>query len=122
MIVSDELGEKLLPGNIYMDYAFMSTSYHRNFSGIPGNYLLIIVLKKNSSAVNVSLFSTSGQEKEVLFPRGQRFKVAFREIDGVATNEHVPYFDYDPEGEHKHMSPEEVRHRRRVVKIYMYQI
>lgn len=122
MIVDEELGQKLVPGNYFMDYAFMSTSFHKNFSGIPGNYLFIIVLKKNSSAVDISKFSRSPQEKEVLFPPGQRFKIAFREIDGKPTNEHVPYFDYDPDGEHKHMSAEEVSERRRVVKIYMYQV
>src|SRR5262245_45374913 len=122
MIVSEELGAKLIPGNFFMDYAFMSASYHRNFSGIPGNYLLIIVLKENSSAVDISGFSVSPQEKEVLFPLGQRFKILFREIDGKASHEHVPYFDYDPDGAHKNMSAEEVRERLRVVKIYMYQI
>jgi hypothetical protein len=122
MIVNEELGEKLIPGNFYMDYAFMSTSYHRNFSGIPGNYMFIIILKENSSAVDISGFSRSPQEKEVLLPPGQRFKILFREIDGEANNEHVPYFDYDPDGEHKNMSAEEVRRRLRVVKIYMYQI
>ena len=122
MIVNEEFGRKLIPGNFYMDYAFMSASYHRNFSGIPGNYMLIIVLKENSSAVDISGFSRSPQEKEVLFPPGQRFKILSREIDGEATNEHVPYFDYDPDVEHKNMSPEEVAKRLRVVKIYMYQI
>ena len=105
-----------------MDYAFMSTSYLKNFNGIPGNYMFIIALKKNSSAVDVSGFSRSPQEKEVLFPPGQKFKILSREIDGVSNNEHVPYFDYDPDGQHKDMSAEEVQMRRRVVKIYMYQI
>jgi hypothetical protein len=38
MTVDEELGQKLIPGNFFMDYAFMSTSFHKNFSGIPGNY------------------------------------------------------------------------------------
>jgi ADP-ribosyltransferase exoenzyme len=122
LIVNEELGQRLLPGVVFMDYAFMSTSYLKNFNGIPGNYMFVIALKKNSSAVDVSGFSRSPQEKEVLFPPGQQFKILSREIDGVPNNEHVPYFDYDPDGQHKDMSAEEVQMRRRVVKIYVYQI
>ena len=123
IIVDEELGQKLLPGAIFMDYAFLSTSYRKNFSGIPGNYMLVIALKENrSSAVDVSRISKSPQECEVLFPPGQQFKILSREIDGIPSNEHVPYFDYDPDHKHKDMTVEEVRMRRRLVKVYMYQI
>ncbi|HEX2430978.1 MAG TPA: ADP-ribosyltransferase [Aestuariivirgaceae bacterium] len=123
IIVDEELGQKLLPGAIFMDYAFLSTSYRKNFSGIPGNYMLVIALKENrSSAVDVSRISKSPQECEVLFPPGQQFKILSREIDGIPSNEHVPYFDYDPDDKHKDMTVEEVRMRRRLVKVYMYQI
>jgi hypothetical protein len=123
IIVDEELGQKLLPGAIFMDYAFLSTSYRKNFSGIPGNYMLVIALKENrSSAVDVSRISKSPQECEVLFPPGQQFKILSREIDGIPSNEHVPYFDYDPDDKHKDMTAEEVRMRRRLVKVYMYQI
>jgi hypothetical protein len=39
----------------------------------------------------------------------------------VPSNEHIPYFDYDPDL-HKDLSAEEIKARRRVVRISMYQV
>ena len=118
MRVNEEFGRAFVKGHEFTDYGFISTSFaHPNFGN--GNYIFNIKLKKNSSAVDISGISMIPQEGEVLFPRGQRFKVSGREIDGVATDEHVPYFDFD---ELKAMSAEDKARNSRKVTVYMYQI
>jgi hypothetical protein len=117
MEVSEEWGRTLVKDRKYTDYGFISSSY-KTTKVMPGNYFFTIILKKNSSAVDISRLSVRPRECEVLFPRGQRFKIFAREVDGRSSDEHVPSSD-----ELLKMTPEEkARHEGRVVNIYMYQI
>jgi len=118
MRVNEEFGRTFVTGHEFTDFGFISTSYKSRSFGA-GNYVFIINLKKNSSAVDISRISLAPQEGEVLFPRCQRFKVAAREIDGIASNEHIPSFDDDALNA---MTDEERARNSRKVHIYMYQI